>query len=262
MVAIGMTYTIITGGIDLSVGSVLALTSLITAILLMHGINMFLAIGVGLLFGVAFGFLNGVLITSRFKMAPFIATLATMSIARGVTLVITKGRPVSGLPEEFRFIGGGDVFGIPFSVILMLLAFAFGHLYLSRSRNGLCYYSVGGNLEASRLAGINVNRIRWEAYMISGFTAALGGMVLASRLTSVEPLSGLGYELDAIAAAVIGGASLSGGQGTIAGTLVGALIMGVLRNGLNLLDVSTYWQQVAIGVVIAVTVSIGTLRKT
>lgn len=261
IIAVGMTYVIITGGIDLSVGSVLALTSVVTAILLNQGVNPYLAIGAGLVLGAVLGALSGILVVSRIRMPPFISTLAMMSVARGLTMVITGGRPIYGLPEQFGFIGGGYVFGIPVPVIVMLVVFAIGHVDLSYTARGAYYYAVGGNEEATRLSGVNTSLVKLRAYMISGATAALAGVVLASRLTSVEPTAGTGYELDAIAATVIGGASLFGGEGTLVGTFVGALIMGVLRNGLNLLDVSTYWQQVVVGVVIAVMVSIGTFRR-
>lgn len=261
IVAVGMTYVIITGGIDLSVGSVLALCSVLTAILLNMGVNLFIAIGGGLLLGALLGFFNSVLITSRIGMPPFISTLAMMGIARGLTMVITGGRPIYGLPEKFGFIGGGYLFGIPFPVIIMLIVFAISHVYLAFSTGGVHTFAVGGNQEATRLSGVNINLVKLRAYVISGVTSALAGVILSSRLTSVEPLSGQGYELDAIAAAVIGGASLFGGEGSLLGTFFGALIMGVLRNGLNLLDVSTYWQQVVIGAVIATTVAIGTFKK-
>jgi ribose transport system permease protein len=243
------------------VGSVLALSSVAIALLLNRGINVFLSIGVGLLLGAFLGYINSILITSRIGMPPFIATLAMMSIARGLTMVVTGGRPIYGLPESFGFIGGGYLLGIPFPVIVMILVFVVGHINLAYTIRGTHIYAVGGNPDATRLSGIDINKVKRNTYMISGLTSALAGVILASRLTSVEPLSGLGYELDAIAAAVIGGASFFGGEGSLLGTFIGALIMGVLRNGLNLLDVSTYWQQVVIGFVIAATVAIGTFRS-
>lgn len=261
IVAVGMTYVIISGGIDLSVGSVLALASVIAAILMKQGANMVFAIIAGLLLGALMGFINSVLITSRIAMPPFIATLATMSVARGLTLVFTGGIPIYGLPEQFGFFGGGYLLGIPVPVIAMLLIFTISHVHLTYTVGGVQLFAVGGNAEAARLSGVNVNRVRTRAYILSGVTAAIGGIILASRLTSVEPLSGTGYELSAIAAAVIGGASLFGGQGSLLGTFFGATIIGVLSNGLNLLNVSTYWQQVVIGGVIAFTVAIGTFRR-
>jgi ribose transport system permease protein len=175
--------------------------------------------------------------------------------------VITAGKPIYGLPEQFGFIAEGYVFGIPVPIIIMICIYIIGYLYLSYVRNGVYYYAVGGNQEAARVAGVNIKKVKLSAYIISGIAAAIGGVILSSRLISIEPLAGLGYELDAIAAVVIGGTNLYGGEGSLIGTFIGAVIMGVLRNGLNLLNVSAYWQQVVIGVVIAGVVSIGALRK-
>jgi ribose transport system permease protein len=261
VIAIGMTYVIITGGIDLSVGSVLALSAVVSAYLMTHGTNMYFSIIVGLIVGALCGFLNGIFIATRINMPPFITTLAMMGIARGFGMVITDGRPIYGLPEQFGFIAGGYVLGIPVPVIITILLYIIGYVHLSFVRTGVYYYAVGGNQEASRVAGVNIKRVKISAYIISGLTASIGGIILSSRLVSVEPLSGLGYELDAIAAAVIGGANLYGGEGNLIGTIIGAIITGVLRNGLNLLNVSAYWQQVSVGIVIAVVVLIKTLRK-
>lgn len=261
IVAVGMTCVIISGGIDLSVGSTLALSSVLVAILLKQGMSMMVSIMAGILLGGLIGLFSSFLITSRIRTPPFIATLATMSIARGLTMVVTGGRPIYGLPLKFGFIGGGYIFGIPFPVIIMLIIVLVGHVFITYSVEGIYLFAVGGNPEAARLSGINISKIKIIAYVLSGVTAAIAGVILASRLTSVEPLSGVGYELDAIAASVIGGADLMGGEGNLLGTFMGALIMGILRNGLNLLNVSTYWQQVVIGLVIAITVAIGTFRK-
>jgi ribose transport system permease protein len=261
IVAVGMTYVIISGGIDLSVGSVLALTAVLSAVLMKQGVNMILAIFAGLLLGAFIGFINSQLITSRIGMPPFIATLATMGIARGLTMVVTGGVPIFGLPDSFGFFGGGYLLLIPVPIIIMLVIFAITHIHLTYMVGGVQLFAVGGNPEAARLSGINVNRVKTTAYIVSGITAAIAGVILASRLTSIEPLAGTGYELTAIAATVIGGASLFGGEGSLIGTLLGAMIMGVLSNGLNLLNVSTYWQQVVIGGAIAITVAIGTFRK-
>jgi ribose transport system permease protein len=261
VVAIGMTYVIITGGIDLSVGSVLALSAVCAASLMTHGVNMYLAATAGLMIGAVCGFLNGILIVTKIKMPPFVATLAMMSVGRGLSMVITQGTPIYGLPGEFGFIAGGYLLNIPMPVIIMVLLYVIGDIHLSYVKTGMYYFAVGGNEEAARVAGVDAKRVKLSAYVISGLTAAIGGMILASRLVSVEPLAGLGYELDAIAAAVIGGASLYGGEGSLLGTLIGAIITGVLRNGLNLLNVSPYWQQVVVGAVIASVVSINALRK-
>jgi len=261
VVSIGMTYVIITGGIDLSVGSVLALSAVVSAYLMTHGTNMYIAIIIGMIIGLLCGFLNGIFIATRINMPPFIVTLAMMGIARGFSLVITDGKPIYGLPKQFGYIAGGYVFGIPIPVIIIILLYIIGYVHLSFTRTGVYYYAVGGNQEATRVAGVDIRRVKLNAYAISGLTASIGGIILSSRLVSVEPLSGTGYELDALAAAVIGGASLSGGEGSLIGTLIGAIVMGVLRNGLNLLNVSAYWQQVAVGVVILVVVLTKSLRK-
>ena len=261
IVSVGMTCVIISGGIDLSVGSVLALSAIIGALALKNGANIPLAIIIALTAGGVCGFVNGILITARTKMPPFIATLVMMSIARGLSLVITSGRPIYGLPSKFGFIAGGYIFGIPFPVIVMIFIYIIVYFYITYVKTGMYFYAVGGNEEAARLAGINMKNIKISAYALSGISAAIGGAILSSRLTSIEPLAGLGYELDAIAAAVIGGANLMGGEGNLIGTLIGAITMGVLRNGLNLLNVSSYWQQVAIGLVIAAVVSVNALRK-
>jgi ribose transport system permease protein len=261
IVSVGMTYVIITGGIDLSVGSVLALSAILGALALKGGVNMPFSIIIALAAGGLCGFVNGIFIVARIKMPPFIATLVMMSIARGLSLVITSGRPIYGLPQKFGFIAGGYIIGIPFPVILMIVVYIIGYLYIAYVRTGMYYFVVGGNEEAARLSGIDTKRIKVSAYIVSGLSAAVGGAILSSRLISIEPLAGLGYELDAIAAAVIGGANLMGGEGNLIGTLVGAVTMGVLHNGLNLLNVSAYWQQVAIGIVIAAVVSANALRK-
>lgn len=261
IVSVGMTFVIITGGIDLSVGSVLALSGVFTAISINSGINLYLAIIIGVVAGSLCGFLSGILIASKINMPPFIATLAMMSTARGVSLVLTSGRPIYGLPKQFGFIAGGNMFGVPLPIIIMILMYIIGYLILTYIRQGIYYYSVGGNENASRLAGVNTKKIKLSAYVISGFTASVAGIIMTSRLISIEPMAGQGYELDAIAAVVIGGTTLSGGEGSLIGTFIGALIIGVLRNGLNLLNISAYWQQIAIGFVIASVVSIGAYKK-
>ncbi len=261
IVSIGMTYVILTAGIDLSVGSVLGLSAVVAALTMKGTSNVALGILFGLTAGAACGFLSGTLITTRINMPPFIATLAMMSVARGVSMILTDGTPIYGLPAGFGLIAGGYVLGIPIPVIIMIAIYAGAFANLSFFKAGSYYYAIGGNQEASRVAGIDVRRVKLSAYVISGLTAAVGGILLASRLVSIEPLSGTGYELDAIAAAVIGGASLYGGSGNIAGTLIGAVIMGVVTNGLTLLNVSPYWQQVVIGAVIAGVVSLRSVAR-
>lgn len=262
IVSVGMSYVIITGGIDLSVGSVAALSGVVTGVFLKNlGWNLTVSIVFGILAGAACGLLSGILVTSRIKMPPFISTLAMMSIARGLALVITSGRPIFNLPDSFRFIGGSCVAGIPVPITIMLVIYILAHINLSHGKVGLYFYAIGGDEEAARVSGIDTNRVKLLAYVISGVCAAVAGIVLASRVMVSEPIAGFGYELDAIASVIIGGANLFGGEGMIAGTLIGAIIIGVLRNGLNLLNVSTYVQQVVIGVVIAGMVSISILRR-
>ena len=261
IMGIGMTFVILTGGIDLSVGSVLAISS-VCASYVMVTLNMPVTVGLisGLVIGIAFGIAIGLLIT-KIGLPPFISTLAAMSIARGLVMVITGGRPIFGLPKAFAWFGGGYVGFIPAPVIIMAVLYVLAFIVLNKTRLGLYAYSIGGNEEATRLSGVNTDKYKIIIYAISGLTAAISGLVLASRLRSAQPLAGLTYELDVIAACVIGGISLTGGSGSLVGTLGGALVITVLRNGLNLLNVSAYWQQVGIGVVIAVAVAIDTMRK-
>lgn len=255
LIAFGMTFVILTGGIDLSVGSILALAGALTGGLLAGGMDPLLAVLLGILIGFALGAINGIIITKG-KVAPFIATLATMTIYRGLTLVYTDGRPITGFTEStfFNSIGRGYVLGIPIPVIIMIIIFIIAYFILRKTTFGKSVYAIGGNEEATRLSGIKVDRIKIIVYSISGALAALAGIILTSRLNSAQPTAGTSYELDAIAAVVLGGTSLSGGKGRIFGTLVGALIIGVLNNGLNLLDVSSFYQQVVKGGVILLAV--------
>lgn len=254
-IAIGITFVILTGGIDLSVGSILALSGVVMATSLKAGHPILLSMIIGLAIGVVSGLINGFLITKG-KLPPFIATLGMMSIARGVALVYTNGRPVSGFSKEFRWFGTGDVFGIPSQIIITIVLYSIAFYILKYTRLGRYTYAIGGNEEATRLSGINVNRYKMVIYSISGLMSGVGAIILTARLNSAQPIAGIMYELDAIAATVIGGTSTVGGEGKIWGTLVGALIMGVLRNGLNILNVSSYLQQVIIGGVIVAAVLI------
>jgi ribose transport system permease protein len=255
LIAFGMTFVILTGGIDLSVGSILALSSAFSAGLLTSGTDPILAILAGLLAGTVMGAINGLIITKG-KVAPFIATLATMTIYRGFTLVYTEGRPITGLSDSvtFQMFGKGYFFGIPFPVITMLIAYGILYFLLRKTTFGRGVYAIGGNEEASLLSGLRVDRIKIGVYSLIGLLSALAGTTLASRLNSAQPTAGAAYELDAIAAVVLGGTSLSGGRGWIFGTLIGALIIGVLNNGLNLLNVSSFYQQVVKGGVILLAV--------
>ncbi len=255
LIAFGMTFVILTGGIDLSVGSILALTGAVTAGLMAGGTDPMLAMFLGLLLGAFLGAINGIII-AKGKVAPFIATLATMTIFRGLTLVYTEGRPISGLGDSqtFQMLGKGYFLGIPVPVITMAIAFGILYFILKKTTFGRRVYAVGGNEEASRLSGINVDRIKIYVYSLTGLLAALSALILTSRLNSAQPTAGSMFELDAIAAVVLGGTSLTGGRGWIVGTLIGALIIGVLNNGLNLIGVSSFFQQVVKGAVILVAV--------
>lgn len=262
ILAFGQTFVIVSGGIDLSVGSVLGLAGIVfgwaTAVAnLPLPVALLLGIGSGALAGL----INGSLITLG-NLPPFIATLAMLSAARGLALVISGGVPLNPIPGAIRTLGSGDLFGfLPVPVILMVVMWALTVGILRSTYSGRCMYAIGGNEEASRLSGINVDRQKLLIYTLSGLFAGIAGILLTARLASAQPQSGFTFELDAIAAVVIGGASLSGGTGTASGTLIGALILGVLRNGLNLLNVSAFWQQVVIGVVIALAVMTDTLRR-
>ncbi|MGM9950268.1 MAG: ribose ABC transporter permease [Lysinibacillus sp.] len=257
LIAFGMTFVILTGGIDLSVGSTLALTGAVAASLLASGTDPIIAMGAALMLGLVLGAVNGVIITKG-KVAPFIATLATMTIYRGLTLVYTEGRPISGLGDSmaFQLFGKGYFFGIPVPVVTMILTFAVLYFILHKTTFGRRVYAVGGNEEASRLSGISPDRVKIAVYAITGLLAAMSALILTSRLNSAQPTAGESYELDAIAAVVLGGTSLTGGKGWIFGTLVGALIIGVLNNGMNLIGVSSFFQQVVKGIVILLAVLI------
>ncbi|RFA34027.1 ribose ABC transporter permease [Virgibacillus dokdonensis] len=255
LIAFGMTFVILTAGIDLSVGSTLALGSALTAGLLASGMDPILAICIGLLIGFVLGAVNG-LIIAKGKVAPFIATLATMTIFRGATLVYTDGKPITGLSDSFSFemIGKGYVFGIPFPAIIMVIVFLILFFILHNTVFGRQVYAIGGNEEASKLSGIKADRVKIGVYSLTGMLSVLAGIIITSRLDSAQPTAGTMYELDAIAAVVIGGTSLSGGKGRIVGTLIGALIIGVIDNGLNLLNVSSFYQQIVKGLVILLAV--------
>lgn len=254
LIAFGMTFVILTGGIDLSVGAILALSGALTAGLMTNGMDPILAILVGLLAGAVMGMVNGLLV-AKGKVAPFIATLATMTIFRGLTLVYTEGRPITGFDSDmFTMLGAGYLFIIPVPVIWTLGCFAMLYFILKKTAFGRRVYAIGGNEEAAILSGIKVSRVKIYIYALTGFLSALAGIILTSRLNSAQANAGMGYELDAIAAVVLGGTSLSGGRGWIFGTLIGAMIIGVLNNGLNLLEVSSFYQQVVKGSVILLAV--------
>lgn len=262
LLSIGMLLPILTAGIDLSVGSILAFSIVITGVVtVMWGMPPILGIFVCLLVGALAGLLNGLLLTKLKLPHPFISTLGTMNVFRGLALIITGASPIFGFSYLINFAGQADVGFIPFSFILVLFVCLLFHIFLTRTATGRYIYAIGGNKEAARLSGIPVDRVLVIVYTISGLMAALGGLVLIGRTNAASPIAGLTYELDAIAAVIIGGASFFGGVGTVWGTLIGAMIIAVLRNGLNLLGTSTDVQTVVIGVVIILAVFVDVLRR-
>ncbi len=249
IIAVGMSCVILSGGIDLSVGSVMALSGTLTAGLMVAGVPAPLAIVLGLLVGLAFGVGNGFFVAYA-KMPPIIVTLATMGIARGMALLYTGGYPINDLPAWFEFFGRGTVLGLQTPIMLMLAVFAIAYVLLEHTPLGRYIYALGGNEEATRLSGVRVNRYKLLVYGISGLTSAIAGLVLTSRLMSGQPNAGIGFELDAIAAVVMGGTAITGGRGAILGTLIGAILLGVLNNGLNIMGISPYLQNIIKGVII------------
>jgi inositol transport system permease protein len=254
IVAMGVTMIIITTGIDLSSGSVIALVSVVVASLAHPGAYpLIIPILAGLCIGATTGFING-FITAKGKIPAFIATLGMMTAARGLALLYSGGRPIANMTDSFLFLGKGTILGIPFPIVVFFLLGIISHLLLSKTKFGKYTYAIGGNEQAAKIAGINVDRYRIMIYSYAGFLSAIAGIMLTARISSGQPSLGNMYELDAIAAAVIGGTSLSGGIGTIPGTIIGALIIGVLNNGLDLLGVSSYWQQILKGAIIVTAV--------
>jgi ribose transport system permease protein len=260
IVAVGMTFIIITGGIDISVGSVVALSGVVVASALKMGVSIPVAILAGLLAGCAVGLLNGVII-SYGRVLPFVATLGTMYLVRGSALLVTNGQAMWDLPKSFLNIGTGYVLGIPIPVIITLAIYLSGHILLRNFTFGRYVLAVGGDEESARLCGVAVRKVKLFTYMLGGLLTSLAGVVLAARLGSGQPSTGDGYELTAIAAAVIGGNSLSGGRGTVLGTLIGALILGVVSNALNLWGVASFWQTIISGTIVLIAVLADTLRK-
>lgn len=264
IVVIGMTFILLTGGIDISVGSVAAFTSMITAMLLVSknpfGSNIVVALLAGIGVGVLIGAISGFFI-SKIELQPFIVTLAMMTIFRGMTMVISQGNPVSQLGTTFSYIGVKYLGPIPINVIIMVAFYAIAYYILEHTRFGRYVYAVGGNKEAARLSGVNTTKVLFGIYMICAAMASIAGMILASRVNSATPTAGNGAEMDAIAAAVIGGVSLTGGKGKILGALIGAFIIGVLNNGLVLLNIDVYWTQVVKGVIILLAVVADMLSK-
>jgi len=249
IIALGMTLVVLTGGIDLSVGSVVAASGSFMVSLMVWGVPMAVALPAGLALGALIGLFNGFVI-ARGNLPPFIVTLAMMVMARGLAYVYTDGRPTRYDDPAFSYIGNGYLGPLPVPIVIMIVWFAFCWILLNRTRFGRHVYAIGGNREAARFSGIKIPRTITIVYIISGFSAALSGVILAARMSSGQPIAGQGFELDAIAAVVLGGTSLAGGKGTLAGTMIGALIIGVLNNGLNLIHVSFYYQLIIQGAVI------------
>lgn len=252
ILAIGQTYIIILAEIDLSVGAVLGLSAAITAGFLTHG-NLIEGLLIGLIVGLVAGLINGLLVTVG-KLPSFIATLGTMTAFSGLTLVYTQGNPISISSKSFEFIGQGFLAGVPFPVWIMIILYLLFWILLHRSHFGRYVFATGGNEEASRLSGINVKQVKLWSFVMAGILSAVAGFIITSRLNSAEPTSGSGLELDAIAAVILGGTSLTGGKGGLVGTVIGAIILGVLDNGMNLLNVSAFYQGVAKGVIILLAV--------
>lgn len=260
IMALGMTMVIVAGGIDLSVGSILAFGGLMGTMALERGVAALPAVLVGVAGGAGWGFLNGFL-TTRLKISPFIVTLGTLGIVRGITLIISDGLPVHNLPSSFSYLGEGTLAGVPFVLWLLLGSALAVHFILEHTVLGRAAFAIGSNPEAAYYAGISLAFHTTAVYTLCGALTGLAGMIEASRLMTGQPTAGQGYELQAIAAVVIGGGSLRGGEGTVAGTLIGALIMGLLSNGSDLLGISPYLQQAIIGAVIILAVTVDELRK-
>jgi len=261
LLAFGVTFVIITGGIDLSLGSIVAVAG-VSAAMLAHpdSYPVIVPVFAGLFAGLLIGVFNGFIITKS-KIAPFIVTLGTMTIGRGLALILSNGRPVSNLSESFVFIGSGKIMGIPVLIIILIFMFILCSVILNKTILGRYIYAVGGNEQAARASGINVSQVKMAVYSISGLLAGLAGILLTSRITTGQPNAGAGFELDAIAAVVIGGTSTTGGKGSIAGTLVGVLLIGVINNSLDLLNVTSYYQQVVMGIIIIGAVVLDSLNQ-
>jgi putative xylitol transport system permease protein len=268
LLSIGMTFVILTGGIDLSVGSILAFAGVVgasfssSAFAALGGIvhPAILSFSISLLVGMVLGLINGSLV-AKWRIAPFVVTLGMLSMARGLTFIYTDGMPIPNLDKSFLVIGQGEFFSIPVPVIIFALVFLMAWIVLYKTRFGRYVYAVGGNEKSAKISGISTRLIFLAVYGISGLLSALGGLILTARTTAGLPQAGVSYELDAIAAVVIGGTSLNGGQGTLVGTFFGALIMGVINNGLDLLGVSSYFQQLIKGAIIVIAVLLDTLQK-
>lgn len=260
IIGMGVTMAIITTGIDLSSGSLVALVGVVTASFAGGQVPLIASILIGLAVGACAGFVNGCL-SALGGIPPFIATLGMMQAARGLALIYSGGQPITNVSNSFNFIGGGNIFGIPFPIYIVIICAIISHILLKHTKFGKYVYAIGGNQQAAIVSGINVKKYLIYVYTFAGFMSAVAGIILASRLSAGEPTAGVNYELDAIASAVIGGTSLAGGIGTILGTIIGALIIGVLNNGLVLLGVSPYLQQLLKGVIIVTAVLLDMRNK-
>lgn len=260
IVAIGVFTVILTSGIDLSVGSIIGISGITCGMAMAAGAGPFLAFLVGMVTGFGVGMINGILV-SYVGITPFIVTLGMLSMARGAIWIITKGWPIEEISEKFMVIGQGDLLGIPVPVIIAIVVSVVMHFFLTYTVFGRRLYAIGGNEEATRLSGINVKRIKCLAYGISGLMSSITGIILVARFSSAQTSAGDGWELDAIAAAVIGGTSLMGGSGSVLGVIIGAAIMGVIRNGLVLMKVSAYWQTAIMGLIIVIAAVIDRLKN-
>lgn len=255
IVSIGMMMVMVAGGFDLSVGSTLALTGVIAAKLMEFGMPIIVSIIAALIIGAVVGYLNGFFIT-KVGINPFIATLSTMSMVRGLALAITQGMPVYGLPDKFAYLGEGRVFGFPFAILLMIILVTIFNIFMAKTPQGRLFYYTGGNEEAAKLSGIHTDRVKVASFMTVGVLAALAGVVMASRMMSMMSTAGTGLELKAIAACIIGGAALRGGEGTIIGAFLGTILVGIIEDILILSNVSSYWQLFASGAILALVVSL------
>lgn len=260
IMALGMTLIIVSGGIDLSVGAILAFSGTVGAMAMSNGQPLWVGLLVGVACGLAWGWINGFL-TTWLRIPPFIVTLGTLGIARGLTLIISGGLPIVGLPKELAFLGEGRVFGLPFVLLVLLVCAAVTHVILHQTKLGRYTYAIGSNVHAAVYAGIPVSRYTIGVYAISGALCGLASMIETSRLMTGQPTAGQGYELQVIAAVVIGGGSLTGGEGSVIGTLIGAFIMGLLANGSDLLGINPYLQQAIIGAIIILAVALDEARK-
>lgn len=259
IIAVGMTFAILTGGIDLSVGAVMALSGTVAAGLMVKGVDAPFALLVGVSIALVFGMCNGALVAFA-RMPPIIVTLATMGIARGLALMYTSGYPINGLPAWVKFFGSGSVFGVQAPIIIMLVVYLFAWVLLERTAFGRYVYAIGGNEQAARLSGVRVSVYKMLVYTVGGLTVGIAGIVITSRLMSGQPNAGVGFEMDAIAAVVMGGTSIAGGRGSVIGTLLGALLLGVLNNGLNMMGMDPYVQNVIKGGIILLAIYIGRER--